>query len=252
LLVGQAIRENFQAYARSVLRPSFDRLGWQPKAQETPRHAILRGSLIQILGDLDDAEIVIGCRQRFQKYIVDPASVAPDLRAPIFWVVGHYADEATWNALHELGVRTTSSEEKQNYYDALAAVRDPVLIAKTLDISLTDELPTSRAVFLVGKVARYSDHPDLAWAFAKANMKGLLAKTDALGANSYAPSLFTFFSELSRSAELKAYAKVNLPSTVASAREVAKAVDEIEFRSEFKQRFAKQFGQWIENSAAGR
>ena len=252
LLVGQAIRENFQAYARSVLQPSFNRLGWQPKAQETPRDAILRASLIQILGDLDDAEIVIGCRQRFQKYIVDPASVAPDLQAPIFWVVGHYADEATWNALHELGLRTTSSEEKQNYYDALAAARDPALIAKTLEISLTDELPTSRAVFLVGKVARYSDHPDLAWVFAKANMKALLAKTDALGANSYAPSLFTFFSEPSRSAELKAYAKANLPSTVASAREVAKAVDEIDFRSEFKQRFAKQSGQWIENRAAGR
>ena len=252
LLVGQATRENFQAYARSVLRRSFDRLGWQPKAPETPRDAILRGRLIQILGDLDDAEIVMGCRQRFQKYIVDPTSVAPDLRAPIFWVVGHYADEATWNALHELGLRTTSTEEKQNYYDALAAARDPALIAKTLEISRTDELPTSRAVFLVGKVARYSDHPDLAWTFAKANMKALLAKTDALGASSYVPSLFTFFSEPSRAAELKAYAKAHLPSTETTAREVAKAVDEIEFRSEFKQRFAKQFGQWIENKAVGK
>jgi aminopeptidase N len=247
LLVGEGARENFQAYARAVLRPTFDQLGLQPRAQETPRDAILRGSLIQILGDLDDAEVIAGCRERFQKYVVDPASLPPDLRAPIFWVVGHYADEATWNALHELGLRTTSVEEKQNYYDGLAATRDPALIARTLEISLTDELPTSRAVFLVGKVARYSDHPDLAWKFAKANMKALLAKTDALGANSYAPSLFTFFSEPSRAAELKTYAKANLPPTAASAREVAKAVDEVEFRSAFKRRLTSQLTAWIDH-----
>ena len=120
----------------------------------------------------------------------------------------------------------------------MAAARDPKLVAKSLQISLADELPTSRAIFLVGKVARDSDHPDIAWNFAKANMKALLAKTDALGANRYAPSLFAFFSENSRADELKSYAKANLPAT--SAREVAKAVDEIEFRAEFKARLTPQ------------
>jgi hypothetical protein len=75
----------------------------------------------------------------------------------------------------------------------------------------------------------------------------LLAKTDALGANGYAPSLFTFSSEPSRAAELKTYAKANLPFTAASAREVAKAVDEIEFRSEFKRRLTSQLTAWIDH-----
>ena len=245
LLVASSAREKFQPGARSILRPSFDQLGWEPKKDETPRAASLRGSLIAALGDLNDQEIVAGCRERFQKYVVDPPSLAPDLRAPIFSVVGHYADEATWNKLRELGLATTSTEEKQNYYDALAGARDPKLAAKTLQISLTDELPTSRAIFLVGKVARSGGHPDLAWEFAKAHMKALLAKTDALAANNYAPSLFSFFSELSRAAELRAYAKTNLPAT--SAKEVAKAVDEIDFRAEFKNRLASQLTAWIDN-----
>ena len=245
LLVGNPTREKFRSYARSILRPTFDQLGWEPKKDETPRAALLRASLIDALGDLDDQGIVAGCRERFQKYIVDPASVAPDLRPPIFRIVGRYTDDATWNELHELGLKTTSTEEKQNYYDALAAARDPKLAAQTLQISLTDELPTSRAVFLVVKVARDSEHPDLAWNFAKANMKALLAKTDALGVNRYAPSLFTFFSDQSRADELKAYAKTNLPAT--SGKEVAKAVDEVEFRAEFKRRLANQLTAWIDN-----
>ncbi|PYJ99852.1 MAG: aminopeptidase [Verrucomicrobia bacterium] len=244
LLIGRPEREKFQAYARSILRPTFDALGWDLKDGEPATAGNLRASLINALGDLNDQEIVASCRERFKKYLSNPQSLQPDLRPPILAVVGRYADEATWNQLHELGLKTTSTEEKQNYYDALAGAIDSTLVKKTLPIALTDELPTSRAVFLVSKVARESDHPEIAWDFAKANMKALLAKTDALGANRYAPSLFTFFSDDSRADELKVYAKLNLPAE--SATDVAKAVDEIQFRSEFKKRLANQLSAWID------
>jgi len=244
LLIGEPVRQTFQSYARLILRPSFDQLGWSPKKDESSRQAILRGSLIQALGALGDDAIIAGCRERFQQYLSDPASLAPDLRWPVFWIIGHAGGENEWTKLHDLGLKTTSSEEQQNYYDALTAVRDPKLIANTLQIALTDELPTSRAVFVVGKVARYAERPDLAWDFAKANMKALLAKTDALSANSYAPSLFTFFSDPERATELKEYAKMNLPPT--AAKDVAKAVDEVEFRAEFKKRLAAQLAAALE------
>jgi aminopeptidase N len=247
LLLGDPSREKFQAYARSVLRPTFDELGWEAKKNESIRDSLLRASLIIALGDSNDQEIVGGCKKRFEKFVVDPGSLAPDLRASIFFVVGQNADDPTWNKLHELGLKTTSSEEKQNYYDALAAARDPKLAAQALKISLTDELPTSRALHLVGKVARSSDHSDLAWEFAKGSMQALLAKTDALGANTFAPGLFVFFSEKARADELKTYAKSNLPPT--SAKEVAKAVDEVEFRDEFKKRLVPQLTAWIDSRA---
>ena len=243
LLVGNPEREKFQRYARSLLRRTFETLSWDPKQGEPPTTGNLRASLIEALGDLNDPEIVAGCRERFEKYLANPASLAPDLRPAIFAIVGRYADEKTWTKLHELGLKTTSIEEKQNYYNALACATDPKLVKKTLAIALTDELPTSRAIFLVPKVARDSGHPDIAWEFAKANMNSLLAKTDAAGVNRYAPSLFTFFSDNSRADELKTYAKNNLPP--ASAPEVAKAVDEIQFRAEFKKRLTSQLNAWI-------
>jgi aminopeptidase N len=248
LLVSSPEHEKFQRYARSLLRPRFETLGWEPKEGEPPTAANLRASLINALGDQGDPEIIAGCRERFEKYLANPASLAPDLRPSVLAVVGHYADEKTWNKLHELGLKTTSIEEKQNYYSALAGSIDPNLVKKTLPIALTDELPTSRAIFLVLAVARDSGHPDIAWEFAKANMKMLLAKTDAAGANRYAASLFTFFSEDSRADELKSYAKANLPP--ASAPEVAKVVDEVQFRVEFKKRLAPQLNTRIEQKVA--
>ncbi len=238
LLIGSPEREKFQRYARSILHPTFDTLGWEPKPGEQVKAATLRASLIAALGFLGDPDVVARCLDRFQKYLKDPALLAPDLRPPVFAVVGRYGDEATWNKLHELGLKTTSIEEKQNYYNALASTTDPKLIKQTLPISLTDELPTSRAAFLVTRLARDSEHPDLAWQFAKEHMKALLAKSDALAANTYAPGLFTFFSDRARAAELQSYAKSNLPP--ASEKEVAKAVDEIAFRAEFRDRLRKQ------------
>ena len=243
LLSGSSEQEEFQRYARSLLRPTFDAVGWETKPGEQTATANLRASLITALGNLNAPKIVANCREHFKAYLANPKSLAPDLRPAVFSVVGRYADESTWNELHQLGLKTTSIEEKQNYYDALAGAIDPKLVKKALPIALTDELPTSRGVFLVSRVARGSGHPDIAWDFARASMKALLAKSDALGANTYAPSLFTFFSDDSRLQELKTYAKGNL--SAASAPQVAKALDEIQFRSEFKKRLALQLSAWI-------
>jgi aminopeptidase N len=251
LLSNSPEQEKFQRYARSLLLPTFDAVGWEATPDEQLVTPNLRASLITALGNLNDPKIVATCRERFKAFLTNPESLAPDLRSAVFSVVGRYADESTWNELHQLGLKTTSIEEKQNYYDALADAIDPKLVKKTLPIALTDELPTSRAVFLVLRVARESGHPDLAWEFARANLKALLAKSDALGANTYAPSLFTFFSEESRVRELRRYAKNSLPSS--SVPHVEKALDEIQFRSELKKRLAPHLSAWIDgkNTAEG-
>ncbi len=157
-------------------------------------------------------------------------------------VVGRYADEKTWNQLHELGRKATSLEEKQNFYSALTSATDPKLAERALQIALTDELPTSRAVHIVPTVARDSGDADLVWKFAQKHMKELLAKADALGVNSYAPSLFSFFSDPARITELRAYGKTELPP--AAAKPIEKAADEITYRAEFKQRLVEQISVW--------
>src|SRR6267378_3525703 len=238
LLAGAREQEQFRRYARGVLRPTLDTLTFQPKPGEPMTASLLRASLVQELGLLGDEEVIKMCRQNFENYLKDRSTVPADLRAPTFAIAMHCGDAATWQKLHELGLKTTSTEEKQNYYEALAFTTDPKLIQKSLAIALTDELPTSRAVFMVSKVARESDRPDLAWEFAKRNLKPLIAKVDALNANSYLPSLFTFFYDPARIEELKAFAHKNLSE--ASRKPVEIASDEILFRADFRKRLIDQ------------
>jgi len=66
----------------------------------------------------------------------------------------------------------------------------------------------------------------------------LLAKVDALTANSYLPSLFSFFFDPARAEELKAFAKKNLAES--SRKPVEIASDEIQFRTDFRKRLIEQ------------
>jgi len=75
----------------------------------------------------------------------------------------------------------------------------------------------------------------------------LLAIVDEAGAYRYAPILFIFFSDGSRADEIKKYAEKNLAP--ASAHEVAKVVDEIQFRAEFRDRLVSQLPALIHSGA---
>ena len=226
-------REAFRNDARAILRPTFDALGPEVKPGEPPRWTNLRASVITALGDLGDPDIKAECQKRFLE-LCEGKKYSPDMRRAVLLVTGRYADEKTWNKLHELGLATTNIGEKQDFYEALAHATDPALAKRTLQLALTDELATSRAIYLVGHVARYSGHPELAWAFARDNMNALTTKLDTLGAQSFLPGLFMFFSEPAQIDELNQFAKAH--PALANPREIAKAVDEIEVRAELKKR----------------
>src|SRR5438477_2031309 len=146
LLAGAPGQEQFRRYARRVLRPTLDTLTLQPKPGGPMTASLLRASLVQELGLLGDEEVIKMCRQNFENYLKYRSSVSADLRASTFAIAMRYGDAATWQKLHELGLKTTSTEEKQNYYDALAFASDPPLLHKSLAIALTDELQTSCSV----------------------------------------------------------------------------------------------------------
>ncbi len=248
LLAGDPLRPRFQQYARGLIRPAFDRVSWNPKPGQPAAITLLRASLIRGLGVLGDSDIIASCRSRFDKFLDDPSEIPPDLRPAVFSVVGRYADNRTWEKLHQLGEKTTSTEEKGNYYEALGKAIAPELVSRTLALALTDELPTSRAGSLLGFSARYGEHTELVWDFAKAHMKALLAKQDALGINSFAAGLFSFSTDPKDAEVLQSYAKENLPASAADS--VAKAVDEIGFRAEFKKRLVPELEAWIAKKSA--
>jgi aminopeptidase N len=243
LYLGNSGRPAFQAYGRSLLKPVFDRVGWEPRKGEEVADGLLRTELIAELSEFGDDAVIAGARERFKEFLADPNRLPPDLRPAVLDAVGRYADQKTWDKLHELGLKTQSIEEKGNFYRAMAAALSPELAKRTLPLSLTDELPTSRAIFLVVSVARTGEHPDLAWEFTQAHRKELDAKLSAVLAVRFVPYLMRGFSDAPHATELETYARKYMLAGAKS--EVDKAAEEIRFHADLKARIIPEIHKWL-------
>ncbi len=162
-LVGSPLRARFDAFAAGLIRPQAARLGWDAKPGEPFVDRLLRPQLIGALGDLQDPATLAEARRRFDLFVRDPASLSPDLRTPVLTMVGHTADQATYDTLKRLGIAATGTEEKLRYFTALAGAADPKLIAQSVAFADAGEVPNGRIGRYLAVISRTADHPELVY-----------------------------------------------------------------------------------------
>jgi len=206
---GRPGRDAFRAWARAVVRPVFDRVGWDAAAGEDGDRPLLRTRLIRMLGDFGDAEIIAEAERRFAAFLAAPASVPPALRDPVMHLAGRTAGRATYDTLVTLSRQAASTEERMRYYYALAAARDPQLAETTLRFALTDELPTTAVSGLISSVAYSAEHPDLALGFVLANFSALVDRLGPSFRNTFVSNLMMAFADRAHAAQLDAFAPVH-------------------------------------------
>ena len=160
-LAGSSIRPAFNTYAIGLIRPEFDRLGWDPKPGESFLDSLLRPDLIESLGRYGDPEVVAEAGKRFQAFVKTPDSLPAALREPVLDIVGHHADQATYDTLKKLGIQATSTEEKLRYFGAMAGASDPALIKQTVDFAGAGQVPNGRIPMFLFEASSASGEPDM-------------------------------------------------------------------------------------------
>jgi aminopeptidase N len=165
----------FAAYARSILGPPFEQLGWSPKPGETPDVQNLRQIVIRQLGTLGDPGIIEEARRRFAAFVTDHAAIAPDAQEAILTVVAQYADVATFERLHAIARAAKDETEVRRYNAALMAVRDPALATQAADIALSPEIPAQAAALRLQLITDLAAaHQELSWGVFRQNSERLL------------------------------------------------------------------------------
>ena len=247
LEIDQPGRPAFHACVCRLLNPVLARIGAEPKPGEDETTKVLRQELTGALGGYDDPAIIAQARARFAAFVKDPSSLPPDARPAVMGIVGRYADQATYDQLHQLGRQTTDFAEKQMYYFSMTGALDPKLAQETLGISLTDELPNPYGSFLIQAVGG-SEHPALAWDFYKrhqAQIDKMLSEQFDL---EFAPGLTAEFTDPARADELIAFSKTHLPA--GAKKHVAMAVTRIRSAARLKKRELARIDAWVKSQMA--
>lgn len=173
---GAATHDAFAAFARSVIAPMTDRLGWDAKDGETPDVQQLRRTLLGDLGTWGDTDVRREAQQRYSAFVKDRTAIKPDDQNLILSIAAQYADAATFDQLHAIARNEGDETAQRRYYLALMNVRDPALARLAAQIALSEEIPPQsddsrlRLVLQLGYF-----HPLLAWTTATDNIDRLLA-----------------------------------------------------------------------------
>jgi aminopeptidase N len=246
---GSASRPAFRAFARGLVQPEFARLGWDARPGESFLDSLLRPRLIAALGEYDDPDVTQEATRRFDAFVAHPDSLPPNLREPVLNIVGHHADQATYDRLRKLGEQATGTEEKLRYFSAMAAAQDPALIAQTVQYAASGNVPNGRVPMLIMVAGRNSDNPDEVWRQLLPHQAAIRVHLTDEGQTFLLPA-----AAFSSSSSAVARALLSDPASHASigAKIMARrAADAVDTQAQLQQRAAPAVAAWLKDRQAG-
>jgi len=164
-------------------------------------------------------------------------------------VVSHNADRATFDALRQRGRAASSTEGKLRFYNALGGARDPALIDEVVKITTTDEIPNGRINLYIAKAAAASDDPDRVWKLFLAARGPVEEKLTSHMRDGLLPLVASASSNPAVAAELAKLPEAQ--STAAARNETAKAIEEIAFKAEYRERLLPSVHRWLQANTHG-
>jgi puromycin-sensitive aminopeptidase len=180
--VTDAARSQFERFVERYYGPQFERLGWDPRADESSDERLKRAAIIGAMGGIARAAAVRAeaCR-RLERYLVDRASLDPNLASVVAGLAARDGNAALYERyLERKRGATTDPEEEHRFLLSLAAFEVPDLIQRTLDLAVSSEVRTQdRTLLLAGLLARRASRAP-AWDFIRARWEDLVALMDPM------------------------------------------------------------------------
>ena len=200
-------RDAFKRWAGRKILAVHDRLGWEPRGGDAPDDAALRSSNLLALARFGDESVLSEARRRFAAFAAGNQSSSPEVRRTVLRIVSRYANPTTYDTLLRLARREADMVQRESFYALLGRATDPRLARRTLELAVSDEIPTDTGPAMVLTVAE--QHPGLAWRFAIAHRSALMAELDSVGAYDFLPEIASDSFELTRADDILSDAAAN-------------------------------------------
>ena len=230
------IKEYVINYLRKIL---FD-LGWEPRKSDRHTDALLRSFAISSLGKMDDEQVSIEAKRRYQKFFKSPNSLSPDLVEPICSIAAWNGNSKTFSELVKLYKNSKTMEEKLRFLGAMCGFKNSKLLKKTLDFSQTPEVRSQNMQLPIMRIASNPYGKEILWPWLKKNWKKLNKKVGHGNPlfNRIVASISSVADD-SMEKEIKNFFKKN--PTPGTERTQAQTLERIRINSKFLRRMRKEF-----------
>lgn len=168
-----------QTYIQKLYRPIIKALGWTPKEGEDRQQMLLRSVVLSYGGSHGLLKDVIAeATRQFHAHREDEqgAPIHPDLLTLVYNLAVKFGGEKEWEAMREIYRNPKSQEQKIRATNALGKASDPVLIRRTLDLALSDEMRAQDVYQVFASVGANDAGIEIVWSFLKDKWSELDAK----------------------------------------------------------------------------
>jgi len=169
-VITTAERPGLEVLVRNRLGPMVEQLGWSPEPDESELTRQLRGELLRAIGTLgNDPAIQAKARALYSRYRDEPSSADPDVVPALLAILAHSGGEGEYAEFHRAFKAARTPQEEQRYLYSLAGFRQPELIEQTLERTISGEVRTQDAPFLVRSFLLSVHGRERAWRFVREN-----------------------------------------------------------------------------------
>ena len=172
-----APRERFQAFVRTLVTPALERLGWEPAQGEDDLTRQARGTVLSMLGVMGaDPSVVARAREAHDAYVADPTSIDPNVAGAVIGITAAAGTADDHAAFLQRYKTSASPQESLRYLYALAGFRQSELADQTLAMTLSGDIRTQNAPFVLLLLLNNRDVSEQAWEFVKGEWETILER----------------------------------------------------------------------------
>ena len=204
-LVDGSPRERLRERVRALVGPALGRLGPDRVDGESDRDRELRGVLFEAMGELgDDAATKTRAREIYAQE-TGGADVDPSLFAAAVHIIASDGTAADFDEFLRRFQAASTPQEELRFLSVLADFDDPDLVRRLLAMSLTDDVRTQNAPYLLRRALSNREQGKLAWFFVQDEWDAInerfpsnsivrmLEGVRSLSTPDIAPEVFVFF-----------------------------------------------------------
>lgn len=163
-------RAAYQAWIRSNFRPMLAKVGWEPAPGDTDDIRQLRAVLVSLLGKVgEDPEVIGHALELARRYLKDPNALDASLAGDVLSLAARNGDAALFEQYVGAMGSVNSPEQFYAVAGALSRFRDPKLVERVLESSVSDTVRNQDAASLIASELRNRENQPVAWAWVKAH-----------------------------------------------------------------------------------
>lgn len=224
------------AFARSLLRPIGEKLGWDGNADEVHTTKLLRAEVLNMLGGYGDYETVTIAKSRFYDHFSGARSLDPNLRAAVYDIIAKHGNSTqSLNVLYE---KENLQEEKVRLLRAMGKFVDSAILSAVLDYGFNSgKVRPGDCIYFLATMGSHARGRRVAWQFVKDNWDKIHGQYSS-GGLAMLPHIINLtcsgFARFTDAEEIEQFFK-DYPAPSAT-RAVAEAVERIRIRAAWYER----------------